>query len=111
MAKQKAKVDTIFKGQFYPKGQELPEDYAELSQGKTHRLGANFTKRTAEVAALRPAQSGRPGMSGSGNPQVADIVDVEGGVTQPGEQESEDAAKAASKAQGAGDKGKAGDKK
>ena len=81
MAKQRAKVDTIFEGNFYPKGSELPDNYEELSKGKSQRLGANFTKRAAEVAAARPAQGGRPGMSGSGKAQVADIVSPLGVVT------------------------------
>lgn len=95
----KALRDTIFMGQFYPRGSELPKEHEELSKGKTSRLGSNFTKRALEVAASRPAQGGRPGMSGSGKAQVSDIVDIEGHLTALSEKEQKELAKDQEKAE------------
>jgi hypothetical protein len=85
MAGNKAAEDTIFLGQFYPKGAEMPEEQKELSKPKSGRAPGqtNYANQVSPSALRTPTQETRPGMSGSGKEQETDIVDTEGNITQP----------------------------
>lgn len=68
----KAERDTIFLGKFYPAGEELPKEYAEMSKPKAGRRAANPTDQVVGAEAYKP------GFSGSGVPQTVDIVTDQG---------------------------------